>query len=313
MTQNGWWKEREYRAPGCAGPARESLYDAPDGSVPTELWRTTEELLEKLAGMDFDYVCMGNGSGEEQREVAERVGVDRCLFSEYGWMPWSRNFYISRLGCGDRSEIAAMTEADLDGRRVPRDRLEAMRRSYDRGFGLVPWRRDFVYVPLQVDVDDFKFTLTRFENNPAFLDFIHETVPRDLTVVIKRHPLFKHIKYDIKKYGRFVDITGHPRLNKASLYRRMRAMIVINSTSALEALLFRRKVFAYGRDVFLNKGIVEFGVEDRAEFERRLDRPVREDLCDAFLSLLLERQVDRRRCMADDRDYIDNHYWTRSL
>ena len=309
IEQLRWWINNAY-----PGKARDGLFDPIDFDATKFIpWDSLDDLFPALDGLEFDYLCMGNGLGEYQSEAAEHAGRERCLFAEYGWLPWHRNFYITREGCGPLSDITDMTAADLRGRSVDDRTLDALRASLDTGSKLK--QREFVYVPLQTDVDDFKFTLTDFPDNRAFLDFIHEIVPPDLAVLVKRHPLHKKKKYDLKRYGRFVDISDgwFRRVNKAQLYRAMRAMVVVNSTSVIEALLFGGRVFAYGRDLFLNKDVVHFDVRDPAEFAAKLDEPVSEEPQRAFLALLLERQIDRARCLAGDLDYINNHYWSAVL
>ncbi len=305
LEAKSWWRRNRFR-----DPARKGVFDPLDRSrMPFIAWDGVDDLKRALDRLGFDYLCMGNGSGADQRQAVEHVGEERCLFSEYGWLPWNENFYISRRGCGRNSDIFEMTAADLAGYDMGEPELAALRGRFSRGLP-VPWR-DYVYVPLQKDVNDFKFGFTRFRDNTAFLDFIHEVVPPGLTVLIRRHPLYRK-RYDLRRYGRFRDISPLP-LSKAGLYRHMRAMVCINSTSILEAVLFARPVFAYGEDLFLNKGVVHWGVETPAAFSAALDSPYPAAAARAFVALLRERQVDRKRCVGGDEAYIRGHYWNRSI
>lgn len=302
-----WW-----RGEWPSDPSRDDILEDVDFRETIGLpWSTVDELLRLLHGLDFDYVAMGNGTDAHQQPVIEAVGPERCLFSEYGWLPWSGNFYLTRLGCSVYSDLAELGEDDLRGRRSDPDVLESLRRSFDHGrrvFG-----RDFVYMPLQKDVDDFKFTLCDFRSNEEFIECAHEVVPREMKVLVRCHPLFQR-DYRLERFGRgrFRDVTGRP-LNKFQLYRRMAAMLCINSTSILEALLFGGTVFAYGKDLYLNKGLVHFDVRTPEEFRARLAEPPPRELCDGFTSLLLERQVDRRSCVEDGEGYVRNHYWNTAL
>ncbi len=297
-----WWRENR-----IGDLSREQVFDPIDRDDHRfRMWRDADELLQILEGIDFDLICMGNGTEAVQREVIARFGRQRCLFSEYGWLAWSRHFYLSRGGCGTESELAAISADDLASQPVHHDALERLRESFGPGWPV--WRRNYVYLPLQKDEDDFKFTLTHFRNNDELLAFVHELLPRGMRVLVKRHPLH-YKRYDLSRYGRrYIDISRR-KLSKASLYRNMAAMISINSTSVLEALLFGKHVFAYGDDLFRNKGVVHERVDRWADFEARLNRPFPRATADRFLSLLLDRQVDRHRCVSDDRRYIENHYW----
>ncbi len=300
-----WWANNRF-----PDPAREGLFD-PMGFERLRLlsWANADELLARLDELVFDYVCMGNGSGAEQQRVIAHLGSERCLFSEYGWLPWSRHFYISREGCGYASEITEIDETALEHQPVSERGIANLRKEFRWGWPVL--RRNFIYVPLQKDTNDFKFAFTSFHSNEEFLDFVHEIVPPKMKVLVKEHPMYRR-HYDLSKYGRFINVSGR-RLSKASLYRRMAAMIAINSTSILEAILFGGKVFAYGQDLFLNKGLVHFCVTDPHEFATRLEQPQDDERCKAFISLLLERQVDRLRCLNNDLEYVRNHYWNRAL
>ncbi|MBX3729197.1 MAG: hypothetical protein KF858_08425 [Candidatus Sumerlaeia bacterium] len=305
VTYRDWWRTNRF-----TDPAREGVFDPIDKDRdPIRLWYHVEDLIERLREADCDVVCFGNGNGVEQRAAAEAIGRDNCLFSEYGWLPWSRNFYISRGGCGSDSEIASMSAADLAGRTIDEATLDRLRAPFAQGRPLDA--RDFLYVPLQKDVNDFKFLSAPFRSNEEFLDFLHETTPREVRLLVKPHPLYPK-KYDLSRYGRMTDITT-AGYRKADLYRKAMATVAINSTSILEALLFDGRVFAYGEDIFLNKGLVHYRVREPQAFARALEEPVDEERCRQFIALLLERQVERARCLGNDLDYVRSHYWSRAL
>ena len=300
-----WWMDNYF-----VDPARNNLYDSIDFNKHKFIpWYDAESACKILEHLDFDYLCMGNGSGFDQQKIINHVGLEKCLFSEYGWLPWSDNFYLSRGGCGINSDITLMDETRLKIHNVNHEEITKLRGKYDNGNPLK--EKDFIYVPLQKDLNDFKFNSSPFTNNENFLDFIHEIVPSELTVFVKPHPLYKKA-YDFSKYGRFRDISNE-NFNKASLYRSMSAMVCINSTSILEAILFDANVFAYGYDIFCNKGLVNFRIMDPSEFRRLVDQKPDVDIGQKFISLLIQRQIDRKRCLRNDGQYINSHYWNRNL
>jgi hypothetical protein len=291
-------------------PARNGLFDPIDKKrAPIRTWYDAEDLTAQLIHLDPDVVCVGNGNGVEQKAAIDALGRERFLFSEYGWLPWNQHFYISRNGCGNASEIAHMNAADLARIPIDAEALTRLKSLFSSGNSVN--ERDFIYVPLQKDVNDFKFLSAPFTTNEEFLNFIHEIVPREMTILVKPHPLYPK-KYDLAKYGRMRNIADDG-LCKSDLYARMAAMICINSTSILEALLFEGRVFAYGEDIFLNKDLVHYRVNSPKDFAALLGQPVPESNCRRFISLLLERQIDRARCLRNDRAYIDSHYWNRCL
>ncbi|MEM6531798.1 MAG: hypothetical protein AAF654_04210 [Myxococcota bacterium] len=301
VAERAYWQDNHF-----SQAARLSVYDPMDFNAHRFLpWDRASDLLAKLDALSFDYVCMGNGNAEAQKAVVEHLGREQCLFSEYGWLPWNEHFYISRGGCGLESELREYTAEDLRAQPIHSSALESLRMVFNRGKS-VP-NRSFVYVPLQKDVNDFKFLSSPFDSNEAFLDFVHEVVPGDYEVWVKTHPLYPK-EYDLQKYGRFRDISNAD-YRKDQLYKTMAAMVCINSTSVLEALLFRQRVAAYGDDIFVGKDLVRFRPMDGQCFNEMLGTRQNGDQCDRFISLLLERQVHRSRCVEDGEAYVRGHYW----
>lgn len=303
-TKNkNWWFDGKRK-----DAARDNSVDYIDKSkYSITYWENINTVINKIESIDFDYICMGNGTDKDQLELISRVGIDKILFSEYGWLPWSKNFYISRMGCGYDSEITKLTEKDISKVDIIESELESLKLSYDKGNDLL--YNNFYYVPLQKDVNDFKFTFTDFKSNQEFIDHIHNIVPNEYSILIKCHPLYKK-KYNLPP--RFIDITDL-NINKHSIYSKMKGMICINSTSILESILFSKKTFVYGKDLFLNKNLVSFNIRGMDEFKIEASQNPNPDICKRFISLLISRQVDRKKCTSNDYSYVDNHYWNNNI
>lgn len=303
--QKSWWLRNSFK-----DTARNNIYDKMDfNSIPLIEWIDVDSLLDKTSQLDFDYLCMGNGSGEDQKKLIEHIGIDRCLFSEYGWLPWNEHFFISRKGVGYQSEITFINENHLNSIEIDTYQIEKIKKKFNKGW--FTFNKDFVYVPLQKDINDFKFNFTDFRNNEEFLDFIHEIVPKNIFVLVKEHPLYRKY-YNYSKYDRFIDISN-PIYNKYNIYDNMLGMICINSTSIIEALMFGANIFVYGKDLFLNKNLVNYGIHEKSEFEERLFRKTNVSNHLKFISLLLERQISRKKCIENDYNYISNHYWNQYI
>lgn len=301
-----WWElgHREDKA-------RDNLVD-PLHSFRGEItvWENLErDVFPVLDRIAFDFICLGNGTDPAHREIVARYGRDKVLFTEYGWLPWTRHFYISRKGAGFESEIAHFDRDRISRLTVNQKEIDAFRKTLDRG-NPVPCD-NFIYMPLQKDVNDFKFLYNDFNNNVEFLRFADRVSPKDVKILVKCHPLYKK-KYDLSFSNRMINITDDD-LNKFQLYSRMRAMICLNSTSILEALAFGSKVFSYGDDLFTGKDITYHKVMNSTEFSKRLAQDSDGELALKFVSLLLSRQIDRHRCVANDQSYIARHYWNQCL
>ena len=276
---------------------------------PHKAWKEHRDLLDKLSDIDFDCICLGNISTTGEW-LKERLNC-KFLHSEYGWLPWKECFFIDDQGVGPKSSLMNI---DIDQIKVTKrsDEIKRIKHQFNTGKA-VPFKQ-FVYVPLQVDTPtsdgkkDFKFNYTRFGSNREFLFKVKEIVPSTYTILVKSHPAAK--KPTPVPHG-MVDISDM-KLNKYELYNRMEAMICMNSTSAIEGMLFEKPVFAYGRDVFSNKRLAYENIDQRKQFIARMqDRDRNLDRAKKFVNLLLERQVYRHRC--SDPEYVKNHYWVRQL
>lgn len=301
-----WWEygQREDKA-------RESVVDPmSDCSAPITVWEELErDVFPVLDTLEFDYICIANGTDPAHVELIKRYGREKFLFSEYGWLPWSKHFYISRLGAGFESEVAKIDRAQLDGITVNETGIAEFNATLNSGND-VPYD-NFIYMPMQKDVNDFKFLYCDFANNEEFLACANRVVPPGIKILVKCHPLYKK-KYDLSFSDRMIDITDAD-FNKFQLYSRMRALICLNSTSILEALAFGAKVFSYGDDLFTGKSITHHKIMDAAKFEALLAKPHDPEPPRKFVSLLLSRQVSRHRVVANDAAYIARHYWNQCL
>lgn len=291
--------------------ARQSIVEPmTDYKGDVTIWEDLEkQVFPVLDRLSFDHICLGNGTDPAHQALVARYGREKILFTEYGWLPWSRHFYISREGAGVESEIARIPPAYLDSLTVNKPEIERFHAVLDTGNAFDYDK--FIYMPLQKDVNDFKFLYNEFKDNVDYLKFVDAVVPPEFTILVKCHPLYKK-KYDLSFSRRMVDITD-AELNKHEMYRRMAAMVCLNSTSILEALAYNAKVFTYGDDLFLNKDITYHRIKTMDEFSRCMGLPVNGDRAQKFVSLLLSRQIDRARCVADDRSYVARHYWNLCL
>lgn len=305
--EKSWWRRGRFN-----DPARNGMVDPLDfNSLKLIEWIDSEDLISALQNLNFDYVCLGNGSGRAQQLAIQHFGRDKFLFSEYGWLPWSDNFYIARNGCGFDSDIAGMDALEISGQEIDKAGIEGFREKLSSGRGIR--ERDFIYVPLQKDVNDFKFNYCEFDSNVAFLRHVNNVVPSHYQILVKEHPLYRqHYDYAELGSGRMFDISDKS-YSKTSLLENMAAMVCINSTSILEALAFDATVFAYGADIYCDKEIVHYRTPDRATFELLLAEKAGSDQSSRFVSLLLQRQINRQRCLDNDREYIDNHFWNNAI
>jgi len=303
VARKGWFKTGG-RCPGNRNGVHTNITE-----LPHQPWKSHDDLARQLDSLKPDYICLGNGNCDSGRWIQSHV-KSKFLFSEYGWLPWNECFYIDSSGTGPLSSIRESGMKDLEGAPERSEEIEYIKKKLDVGKKVD--FKDYVYVPLQVDTPtsdgkpDFKFQFTKFKNNKQFLQKIREIIPKNIKVLVKRHPA---CKASPSMPPGMIDIS-EMRLNKRELYERMRAMIAINSTSVLEAMLMNRRVFTYGDDLFSWKSLTFEHVMDQNQFVALL-RCEPSANARSFINRLLERQVYRHRCR--DRDYVRSHYWNQAI
>jgi hypothetical protein len=72
-------------------------------------------------------------------------------------------------------------------------------------------------------------------------------------------------------------------------------------------------VFSYGDDLFVGKDITFHRIDDPKGFQEKLEEGIDAERARKFASLLMSRQVSRRRCIDNDLGYIRRHYWNLCL
>lgn len=305
-SKRRWWKSKK-NCPGNRNGIHTILTENPH-----EPWSKHHDLIKKIEKTDFDYLCLGNGNDETGLFLQKNLKVN-YLYSEYGWLPWKECFYIDDKGTGPLSSIRNI---DLnEGFQINEDEFNnEVKYIKDKlRYGKSPTIKDFIYIPLQVDTPtsdgkpDFKFRFTEFKNNKEFLNFVSKIIPKNIKVLVKNHPSCKR---PTKVPSNMIDITN-AGYSKYELYKKMKAMMVINSTSILEAMLFNKPIFTYGNDIFSGKNITYEFVKNVNEFKFKLEYPVNVKLQNKFISTLLQRQYRRYKC--NNKNYIQEHYWNKKL
>ena len=283
--KHGFWKSGK-----IVQPARSNIFDEIDMNL--LVWKSLSGLKKNIDDTEFDYIAIGNGSCDVGEFLCKTYGRDKILFTEYGWLPWSETCYISRFGCGMQSYLAHLNEETLKRIEYKLEDIQALRDRvtqyhFKKNKNRIIYK-DFVYIPLQSDSvqsnmkKDFKMRFSDFDSNMAFLRKVVPLIPAKYKILVKGHPFaqsnvsFEKIRLWDRRHNqhvdpaRIIDIT-RDKWNNVDIYQKMKAMIAINSTSVIEAILYKKKVFTYGDDVFSNKGLTYNRINDKEEFEKLLE------------------------------------------
>ncbi len=224
-------------------------------------------------------------------DAADRRGIE-CRFAELGWFPQSKTIHFDTEGTNARSSIRRL---DLDRMDVdPRlnDWLTSRRHSLSEP---PPDVKNYIFVPLQ-DIRDANITLgSPYASMDAFVTALAERFPNE-TFVVRPHPNFSdvpltaHPKVQVRR-----DRSIHPWLQHAD------AVVGINSTALLEALVYAKPTHAVGVGLSTNLDVLfDAASVDALDIHReisieRMDR----------IHRLLSELVFVRQAWTKDLHYLD--------
>lgn len=305
-------KKKPWFPTGKPCPGNRSGISTDLRKIHKQSWSSIKDLTKLIQKTRPDYVCLGNGNDDAGKQITKVLPDQKFLYGEYGVFFWNKNFYIDRLGVGAKSEIAKTRNlSESYNTDQWTEDINLLKKELQSGES-VPFKA-FIYVPLQVDSPcsdgkpDFKYQFSSFPNNKKFLAFLQKIIPSEMTILVKNHP---SNKIPTPVPSGMVDISNL-KLSKYELYSKMSAMCVINSTAAIEACLFNSPIITFGKCLFSNKEITHEHVKTQDDFKRALEINIDEGLRKRFINLIFERQVDRTKC--GNSDYINEHYWTRTI
>lgn len=217
---------------------------------------------------------------------------DDVWFAEQGWFPQKGHFYIDRSGPNGYSSLRGKA---ISRKLTEADRMAVARRIEDFHAGVQSSDGDFIFVPLQVEVDS---NISRFSNIPPcdhrvrwFVQQVCEAFP-DHKIVFRMHPLERRMD---AKFQKVIAQYGHAELNNdgtaGEWCAEAKAVVGINSTVLLEALTYGKPVLQFGEGIASGNGVV---LEARGDVSRLRDiltyRPDAAAI-ERFLHMLFAEQI----------------------
>lgn len=244
--------------------------------------------LKELEAYNPDRVVMFNGYHPHRYAVTQHIRRRwKTLYMEHGWLPQRDFFYIDTEATGGRSAIAA---APLT--RGPAERIAETMAMLKKVYAYRPlphgFPKDYILVPLQLGEDtSIVLDSPYFKTMSTLMGFVRQNFP-DIKVVVKKHPFDK---IDHNSCG---TIQADPAMRFNDLVQNARAVVGINSTTLIEALVHGKPVATLGYNVASNKGVY---VEPEAAF-----RDIRKVLTwcpeqatvEATLDMLYHEQFSKR-------------------
>lgn len=256
-------------------------------------------LQAELTATNPDVVIVYNGSLYPE-SVLETVSSDRArVFVEAGFFPGT--LQIDPVGLNAANSVprdpAFYLDTDEDFAADGLPEAVNNRASKTSGAGEIALSPDYVFVPFQVP-SDMQVTVHSpwVRDMEMFLDVVLAAADRhpDETFVIKEHPSFKRSVRGLR--------SNHPRVIFANdnvtseLIQNARAVVTLNSTVGIEALLFDRPVITLGQACYNVEGLVQHA-PNAAALDAALThpRPADSRLRRQFLGYLWNRYLVRGR------------------
>lgn len=303
LLPGNWSSKMQWLRTGkISSPQRNNwLYPMPIEKV--EIYETPGEAIRLIQSLPDAVIATGNGNDDTQLKLREELADRDWIFSEYGWIPWSGAYYMDPVGVGEFSSISKLEMSDIKLVDV-----SPLTKPRDWNHGVPLEIKNYCYIPLQKDYDDFKTNSSPFHSNLEFLKLVREITPIEIKMVIRQHP-HNPRRINVEKIPNSLDISDK-KISKNYLYENMDFLINVNGTSAIEALCFAAPIFSYGRDVYSGCGLVNPGPTTSSQLLDSLNRSVDLQARRRFISLLLERQVVRDKLSEkNSHQYVANHYW----
>lgn len=153
----------------------------------------------------------------------------------------------------------------------------------------------FIFVPLQVNSDTQTIIHSRFKGTQNIINLIetsYRALPAELRneykLVFRKHPMESHIQYNFGK-------DSIESLNStSSLLKECSLVVLVNSTTTVEALINKKKVITLGDSIYNINGLTYQSSES--------------SLVDDMQRLLLTEESPRKELVSSFLDFLKYHY-----
>jgi hypothetical protein len=203
----------------------------------------------------------------------------KVLHAELGWLPQKDNIYLDWEGNGGWSRLSKAGAYNIDD-----SALDALRELYVPEVIPSTVPKDFILVPLQLEKDtSILHDSQRIKTMFSLVGFVKKNFG-DYPIIVRTHPICK------TAFGFDGVTTISDGISTRALSAHARAIVGINSTSLIEALIYSKPVLALGENVASNKGVFYEGPDAFYMPRKLLEFKVDKDKVDRVLTHLLSSQ-----------------------
>jgi capsular polysaccharide export protein len=215
-------------------------------------------LTVEVIAVDPEITIVYNGTNYPESVLNQVTAGRKRVFLEAGFFPKTLQF--DPVGLNGANSVPRDpsfyldTDEDFAAEGLP-DLVND--RASKTQFDATELPADFIFVPFQVPSD---MQVTRhspwIKDMEAFLDVICEAADRNPTevFVIKEHPSFKRSVIGLRAHPRVIFANGNVT---SKMIQQARAVITLNSTVGIEALLFDTNVITLGKACYNIEGLVQ--------------------------------------------------------
>lgn len=268
-----------------------------------------ESSVAQVQDFNPDVVFLWNGYHESHQKVANplRGGDWKVVFHEVGWLPQYSTMYMDNHGlCGDALKHEEWVPFDAEA--YARQRADLIKKglgaySTSKQLGDLgrrgptmeePPPPGYILILGQLEQDTSIQWAGSIKTMQGLVDAVGSAFPTH-QVLYRPHPV-QPKRVALPHHVRWVDNTG--------LYetlRRAQAVIAINSTALLEALLLHVPAVALGRGVWPDDGSV-VRITQPDKLQECVNGPANPNVVDRFLWHLLNVQVSTTNPVFNERN-----------
>lgn len=242
---------------------------------------------------------------------------------EKGWIPWSRSYYYTQGSRGVFSILAKNGMEYINNTNPNRyDSIQREFKKYLKHFDKKKGNEDvsfnnFILLLLQKNDEKLRSRYTPFKNQKEFFDFVTTNFPDEKNIIVKQHPFNRDEWIKTEHKDRVTDVSDS-NVKKKQLFDKADAIVTQNSTTAIEALVFGKKVFTYGREVFSNKNVTYENIHNEEKIKELIESPTTTDRIKRirlFVSFLEKNQLDHKKMYENINvaDYYESRWFIKQI
>jgi hypothetical protein len=208
------------------------VYAHPSAKINQPFYKTIQSSTVKPISFKPDWVFTWNGVSEGDQEIIKMFGRDKMIYGELGFFDHYRTLYFDFAGVNGQSENLVQNLSEFSP--------SIYKQILEKYHKLRTFSEPFIFVPLQDETDTQITKHSTFTKMQELIDYVCKMyIDLDIKILYKKHP-----KVDCKIIPGRNCIEVKDNIHHYLPYAD--AVIGINSTALLEALIYHNRVISLG-------------------------------------------------------------------